>query len=192
MMDNLSSLIPVVGPVIAAAIAGMIAFVVSVLAKENKTSEFRQAWIEGLRSDVAELLGEFNTLEISLGIATHGTNASSEAKLKASKFLQDNRKEYGKVDALCNRVILRLNPTEHAKLIINLRALEGSVGKGGDHSLQLCKQLLEEFSLVLKTEWARVKSGEPVFKKMKYAAFIVTILAVILIIALVITAIRLS
>jgi hypothetical protein len=54
-MSASSSLLTVIGPVIAAIITGAIAFLASVLSKEQKTSEFRQAWIDALRNDLAEL-----------------------------------------------------------------------------------------------------------------------------------------
>lgn len=171
-MEKLTSFIPVIGPVVAAALTAAIAFVVSVLAKENKTSEFRQAWIEGLRNDVAELLGDFNTLETSLDIYVGDAETSSECQARYDKFYSDNRSEYAKIDALCNKVILRLNPTEHSALIKKMRILEGSIGKGHAKLHALCRELVDDFALVLKSEWARVKSGEPTFRAMKKVALI--------------------
>lgn len=172
LMEKLTSFIPIVGPVVAAALTAAIAFVVSVLAKENKTSEFRQAWIEGLRNDVAELLGDFNTLEISLAIYIGHTETNNECQIRYDKFYSDNRKEYAKIDALCNKVILRLNPYEHSSLIEKMRVLEGSIGKGITRTHALCRELVDDFSIVLKAEWARVKSGEPTFQAMKKVALI--------------------
>lgn len=171
-MEKMTSVIPIVGPVVAAALTAAIAFVVSVLAKENKTSEFRQAWIEGLRNDVAELLGDFNILEISLAIYVGHSGSNNERRARADKFLSDNRSEYAKLDALCNKVILRLNPSEHLSLIEKMRVLEGSIGKGSKVSHTLCRELVDEFSIVLKTEWGRVKSGEPTFQMTKKVALI--------------------
>ena len=54
-MDFSSLSYPAVGTICAALIAGLISFVVTVLAKDQKISEFRQAWIDALRSDAAEL-----------------------------------------------------------------------------------------------------------------------------------------
>ncbi|WP_395600253.1 hypothetical protein [Pseudomonas sp. B19125] len=166
----MASLIPILGPVVAAALTAAIAFVVSVLAKENKTSEFRQAWIEGLRNDVAELLGDFNMLEIALDIYIGQSKTDVEQLSKVDKFFTDNRGEYAKLDALCNKVVLRLNPTEHVSLIEKMRVLEGSIGKGSKVSHTLCSELVNEFSIVLKSEWDRVKNGEPTFQMTKKVA----------------------
>jgi hypothetical protein len=43
-------------PVIAACVAAALAWLIAVLSKEQKTSEFRQAWIDGLREDIADAL----------------------------------------------------------------------------------------------------------------------------------------
>ncbi len=178
-MEKLVSFIPVIGPVVAAAVTAVIAFVLSVLAKENKISEFRQAWIEGLRNEVSELLGDFNTLEISLRVNTENAPDDPARKVIMDRFLSDNRKEYSKVDALCNKVVLRLNPSEHQHLIDKIRRLEDTVGKGSANSYALSIEMVEAFSKVFKTEWERVKSGEPIFKWMKLAALVCVIALVV-------------
>lgn len=45
-----------VGAVLAATIAGGMSFLGSVFSKDQKTSEFRQAWIDGLRSEISQLI----------------------------------------------------------------------------------------------------------------------------------------
>jgi len=49
-----------IATVVAAVIAGLISVVALTLTKEQKTSEFRQAWIDGLRSDLADYLAAFS------------------------------------------------------------------------------------------------------------------------------------
>lgn len=183
-MEKLTFFIPVLGPIIAAALTAAIAFVVSVLAKENKTSEFRQAWIEGLRSDVAELLGGFNMLEISLDVYIGQEDDKEVIQERYDSFHLENMKEYAKIDALCNKVILRLNPSEHLSLIEKMRVLEGSIGCGSVRTNALCRELVDDFSLVLKAEWDRVKIGEPTFQIMKKVALVGVVVALLVIIAL--------
>lgn len=48
-----------IASVIAAIIAAAVAGVGLVITKENKTSEFRQDWIDGLRNELAELMEYF-------------------------------------------------------------------------------------------------------------------------------------
>lgn len=169
-MDNSSSIFQVIVPLVAAAIAAAIALVVSVLTKENKISEFRQAWIEGLRTDVADLLGEFHVLETACEISLEPFSEVIDRRAAFDKFFVEHKVQYIKVDALCNRIVLRLNPSEHALVISKLTELESSVGSGTDKSLALSLVLVQEFSVILKDEWARVKNGEPIYKDTKRVA----------------------
>jgi hypothetical protein len=42
------------GPIIAATVAGAVSLVSLIISKENKTSEFRQLWIDALRSELSK------------------------------------------------------------------------------------------------------------------------------------------
>jgi hypothetical protein len=53
---------PAIGVVMAAIIAGGISFLVTVLSKDHKTSEFRQAWIDALRDDLSEFVANVDAL----------------------------------------------------------------------------------------------------------------------------------
>lgn len=167
-MELYKSLLPVIGPVLAAMIAGAIAFIVAVLTKENKTSEFRQAWIEAVRNDVAEIVSEMNVLEGL--ISAHRDVVHTERLKKGHEFWKEYRKELAKIDAACSRVILRLNPKEHAGLIEKIHSFENAIGCGMKENARLCNDLVSGFSIVLKTEWTRVKRGELTFRILKWTA----------------------
>lgn|SRR6266446_644807 len=62
-MNIPSSAYPAIGAVMAAIIAAGISFLVTVLAKEQKTSEFRQAWIDALRKDLSEFIATVDNAE---------------------------------------------------------------------------------------------------------------------------------
>jgi hypothetical protein len=49
-----AELIPLLATISAALIAGYFSFVTLINSKEQKTSEFRQNWIDSLRNDIAE------------------------------------------------------------------------------------------------------------------------------------------
>lgn len=174
-MEQIKDFIPIIGPVVAALIAALITFVVTVLSKENKTSEFRQAWIESLRNDVSELLGEFNVLEGVFEVTIDHDLEGKEGQAQINEFWKQHQKEYAKIDSLCNRIALRLNPKEHAALIAKVRELENSIGEGQKISSRLCEGLVHDFSAVFKKEWGRVKDGEVVFRRMKIAAAVVLV-----------------
>lgn len=187
-MEQIKVLIPIIGPVVAALIAALITFVVTVLSKENKTSEIRQAWIESLRNDVSELLGEFNVLEGVYDITIDHELEGKEGQAQINEFWKQHQKEYAKIDSLCNRIVLRLNAEEHVALIAKVRQLEGSIGKGQKVSVRLCEELVHDFAVVFKKEWERVKDGEAVFRRMKFAAVVVLLMGGITIVSLVASA----
>ncbi|WP_236184305.1 hypothetical protein [Pseudomonas juntendi] len=187
-MEQIKVLIPIIGPVVAALIAALITFVVAVLSKENKTSEFRQAWIESLRNDVSELLGEFNVLEGVYDITIDHELEGKEGQAQINEFWKQHHKEYAKIDSLCSRIVLRLNAEEHVALIAKVRKLEGSIGKGQKVSVRLCEELVHDFAVVFKKEWGRVKDGETVFRRMKFAAVVVLLMGGVTIVSLVASA----
>ena len=63
-MDIDVSTIPLapIATVVAALITALIAYINLTLSKEQKTSEFRQAWIDGLRNDLAAFFSSARAL----------------------------------------------------------------------------------------------------------------------------------
>lgn len=46
------------GAVLAAFLTGTVSFISLINSKEQKTSEFRQSWVDNLRNDIADLFRE--------------------------------------------------------------------------------------------------------------------------------------
>ncbi|MFZ6647965.1 hypothetical protein ACO0LO_19730 [Undibacterium sp. TJN25] len=159
-----------VGSIIAAAIAGLVVFISTVLTKEQKTSEFRQVWIDEIRKDVAQYISG-----ISEVVALHKFKMGDQEAYK--KFLDDNFKTIHELQTIEHRIILRLNPKEHEKLVLQVRLFRKKMLKAHQQSdsaeqeEQLTKQLLDSTKEVLSFEWKRVKGGEPTFKRVKWGAF---------------------
>ncbi len=178
-MDIPSPAYAAIGTISAAIIAGGISFISTVLAKDQKTSEFRQAWIDGLRNDIAEL--------ISLFILMTGTVQVMSRQGKTPTEIDDRLAQ--KDDALCKlemvyaRIKLRINPSEHIKILSALSALQTYAGSEQKHDAEvadaLVDDLVKESQLVLKREWKRVKSGELAFKLTKWVSLLVLIGAVV-------------
>lgn len=169
--------IPIIGPITAATLAGAVAYIVSVLSKEQKTSEFRQAWIDGLRSDIAELLAHCTSMALLLSnrrILDHGRD-------EMNAYVLSKEEEQIKINLLNNRIMLRLNPKEHKALIGCLTSFEiidweeEDLVKTFDN---LAAVAIVESQKVLKREWNRVKRGEPVFRCTKWAALVISIAAI--------------
>jgi len=51
-----------IGAVVAALIAGIVSLLGLIISKEQKTSEFRQAWIDALRCDLTAFLTQINAI----------------------------------------------------------------------------------------------------------------------------------
>jgi len=160
--------------VIVAVIAVFVSFIGLIITKEQKTSEFRQKWIDEIRSDIASLMGclsEFSTNWLVLG--------NQEYIEARKKFLTDNISLINEIHVLFYRIELRLNPNKDEKLIQVLKDI-GSMIKSPNKMNQdsMFNDLTEKLNLqshdMLKKEWDRVKNGEPFFVAVKYLLGIVT------------------
>ena len=148
------------GAIIAALIAGFIAFIGMVITKENKVSEFRQEWIKELRELIARLFYLYGFIR-----------ADSELTSKEKK---EKNNEINEVIASIN---LHLNhgnksPSEE-KLQSAIFALNGGVESGVTKMTPYFDELLKCSHLVLKEEWERVKKGEKSYVLIKDILFII-------------------
>lgn len=179
-MDIPSTAYPALGSVIAALVAGAVGFVSTVLSKEQKTSEFRQAWVDALRTDISDVIGFIEGFSGFLHYkeARHGTK-------EMQKFLNDSSKEITKAIATYYRIRLRLNPKEHKALIDALEtALSVLSGKVPYRDREAISKTVEavanESQAVLKKEWRRVKRGETPFFITKYVSLALLVASAIL------------
>jgi hypothetical protein len=174
-MPQSSSLVPVLGPVLAAIIAGAVAFLASVLSKELKTSEFRQAWIDGLRDDLSDLISIHFLLQDVLATEIRGRRSVE----RLQEVLREKQKEFERMEAAAARIRLRLNPQEHQVLLAAVQRLaepspalrEGDVSESDSRG----ETVIRESQKVLKAEWKRVKRGEPIFVATKWASLLLVI-----------------
>lgn len=142
----------------AAGIAATVSLVVSVLSKEQKTSEFRQQWIDALRIDVAEWLAEVALL-YHLGSALEKLDSAAN-----ERAIEQRWANLVKARMLAARIELRLNPVEHSKMLLAINALRDT--PISTDRLLIEKRVLAvttESKVILKAEWDRVKHGEPGF-----------------------------
>ena len=166
-----------VGSIIAAIIGGLVVFISAVLSKEQKTSEFRQAWIDELRKDVSQYMS--GATEVA------ALNYAKKQTGDQVKFLEDNFALIHELQSIEHRILLRLNPTEHADLIEKIKSYRKKIiaayadGSAGKVEPELADALLETTGRVLKYEWARVKSGENTFRIIKVLAVTVAALGVL-------------
>ncbi|WP_122221721.1 hypothetical protein [Pseudomonas syringae group genomosp. 3] len=146
-------LAPAVATLIAGALAATVSLVASILAKDQKTSEFRQSWIEGLRNDVSQLIAHH---DVSWNLSEI---VRKKPKEEVQKYILDHQKEWLEISMLESRIRLRLNPREHQGIIGLLDEESDNVKSKAEHK-EFIRRLSAETQTVLKIEWDRVKLGE--------------------------------
>lgn len=163
--------IAAIATIIAALIAAAISFVNLTLTKEQKTSEFRQAWIDALRQDLATFFATARTFARANQELQHfGVGAQGGAPLSfTEQKISDLRYQIAETRY---RIQLRLNPKEpdHVEL---LRLMQAAIEKqqsalstpnATDVVLLAVDRAAEFAPKILKTEWERVKQGELAFR----------------------------
>lgn len=166
------------GAIIAALVTGLISFIITVLSKEQKTSEFRQAWIDALREDLAEyaalcvILSEHVDMQL---------NASTGETTIPKQFFDDRFTDIKQAEATRIRILLRLNPGEYT-MLRNLvdgiyNNLAGNVKSDPDSALRLMSDFTDEAQRVLKLEWDRVKRGELIYRATKWLSLFLAVAA---------------
>ena len=159
-----------VGLIVAAIIAGAVAFFSLIITKEQSVSEFRQQWIDELRNDIAIIVG--------LVYRIHGESISKDQD--DPKILWGRLKRYfTRFNRVIARIRLRLNPHEDRKeekqatkdvlkALDELEAIFGSEEPQYDRLPRLSKKLVTDAQVILKQNWNRVRAGEPIYQGTKW------------------------
>jgi hypothetical protein len=160
-----------IATLVASLIAAAISFVTLTLTKEQKTSEFRQAWIDGLREELAGFLAAARAFARAVEVLnTFGPEYKEKTSLRISdEKIGDLR--YQAAETLC-RIQLRLNSNEpeHQELLRLLRRAITeqnamlSERTGIEETMKAIERATECAQPVLKKEWERVKRGELPFR----------------------------
>jgi len=158
--------------IVAAVVAGFVAFLSLIISKEQTVSNFRQQWIDDLRKDVAEIAALVSGIYLEW-LAKRGqdqTQLWERVKTDLTGLIE-----------LMARVRLRLNPDEKRKTegpatraVLSALAEIESVFDGGHEFRKLnsfLTRLTEGTQVILKENGKRVRSGEPVYKTTKWATF---------------------
>lgn len=155
-------------PLIGAVIAAATSLVVSILSKDQKTSEFRQAWIDAFREDAANLAGHWSTIIAAL-------DAKKAANEDTKLFLASLHSDITNIEVRIARMRLRLNPKEHAHLIRLLQGMASSTPRTRAEMDHAIEAVVLEVQKVLRIEWKRVKRGEWSFRMLKLVSLIAII-----------------
>lgn len=169
------------GPIIAAMIAGFIAFIGMIITKENKVSEFRQAWINEFREEVSYLIEAYrkwvlNEKHYSNHLAINHSTLTSDILIKnyterSRQLMEVESQSVGEIERYIGRVKLRLNsdPTRRSKHEAEVEKLLDKLmlTKDISESEKLSKDIYHNTSCILNTEWKVVKRGESAYVQAK-------------------------
>lgn len=176
------------GAIVAALVTGIFSFVSLINQKEGKISEFRQAWIDAIRDDLAIF---FSCIE---KMSTAWQLVELEEKEKEKKFHGNDW--INRYHSLINddilrftethqRILMRLNKSEHIELIDELRQARNYISdtKVMFNKAELRRRtdkILDISQNILKTEWEKVKAGEKSYRRAKIVTVVMVSIILIL------------
>ncbi len=167
-----------IGAVGAAVIAGLVSLLGLIIGKEQKVSEFRQVWINDLRSALISYLVHINAISDSLS-------------LKAAKKPYDNDvllESYKRLNEASHGISFRINPEEMpAKNLLGaMSEFEALSQRNEDLTPEKIKQAEAKFvsatQVLLKKEWVRVRTGEPTYVVARWVTLAATALMIFLLV----------
>ncbi|MGA8215601.1 MAG: hypothetical protein WB799_18530 [Candidatus Sulfotelmatobacter sp.] len=164
------------GLIVAAIIAGVVAFLSLIISKEQSVSEFRQQWIDALRKDIAIVVGRVIAIQ-GESLAKHKEDWTGFHRVIVRIRLRLNPNEAGKKEGPATKAVLAT--------LVKLESMFASASvKTHFHELDdLVKTLVDNSQVILKENWDRVRSGETTYQITKWTALVFTIAFIVLSIA---------
>lgn len=184
-----------IGVVTAATIAGLFSLVSLIISKENKVTEFRQAWIDAQRNDISEVLALAISLEIS-PLEKRADNLAAFDRCFARILLRDNPLGSVSRDYRWNSGFRLRKPTRNSwtfwkfikqkdkplpwstvtSSIGHLRAELFKAKIDGESVDRYKRSIVVVSRRLLKSEWDIVKDGEKWFTLTRYSigSFVIT------------------
>jgi hypothetical protein len=190
-LEALNPLFEAVGLSIAALIAGWFSLLSIILSKEKAISEFRQKWINGLRSEISALIAHAMQIQgyivLTKPFPKNGP-PSQEDKDQLANFLEKTRDDHIGLNRASKLVKLRLNPRdpepESGEILEHLKELNRlfDAPRNPEFATQvdpITEQIADSAQRLLKKEWERVKQGEKTFRNAKRASFAIVALIIL-------------
>lgn len=169
------------GAMVVALIAGSFSLLNLVISKDQKVSEFRQEWIDAFRREISELTAA--VFHIRWYLAVHGSEGEqADEKTKLSTVAASLRESHETYSKTVTLLLLRINPSEkdrakaemNSEFLATLQTLMDAFNENNfSQATELCTILRKKAAPILKSEWERVKRGEPGFRTSKFFAIAV-------------------
>jgi len=195
---DLTSLPPTVfvafGVITAALLTGFFSIMNMVSTKENKVSEFRLSWIDGLRNEIAEYTSaaqEIYRARNPTKFSGEPFHTDAEKHNLEIEFYKETKEAYARAIENLSKIQLRLNP-EHirekpegaeAKLMEAVLKARRLRNKDFKEVLQCCEEIRTAAAPILKNTWDLVKRGEPRYRIIRTTSLFTILLGFYAIIA---------
>lgn len=181
-MQLFIALIAALGVISAALIAGFFSYSNIISSKENKVSEFRLSWINGLREEIANYtsgvqdLARLQALISGMKPEDKSNASTEERRIQAYTLRKD---AFDRVVTNLSKIQLRLNPekvandpdSDEAKLLLAVRASRDLLkSEKFKEAIASCTDIRDKAAPILKSTWVTVRDGELAYNKTKKAA----------------------
>ncbi|QPF71463.1 hypothetical protein G8A07_00020 [Roseateles sp. DAIF2] len=162
------------GALLVALITGFFSFLNMVSSKENKVSEFRLAWIDGLREEIA-----IYTVAVQELLRLEQARVAEDISASNLSWLDSSRDAYGQAIGSLTRIQLRLNPKHlvdnssapEAVLISTIRESRERFNEGDfEAAIRSCENIRHAAAPLLKATWDQVKLGEVGYRRVRRLA----------------------
>jgi hypothetical protein len=165
------------GAIVASFITGIFAFTSMLTSKDQKTSEFRQDWINSVRKEIS-------IFTCSVADYTSHRLHKGDNNDAWDKFLNENIDLTNQITRSYNSLRLYLNKVDDAPIVKVIDDLYKYAALGDlNYSVEdVTKKENELISLIqdmLKTEWQRVKRGEVSYRMMKWGGLALIIIPLV-------------
>jgi hypothetical protein len=176
------------GAIMASVITGAFSYLSLITSKEQKVSEFREAWINSLRKSISEYIAAISHLAL---LYMHNGKSGKEIHSQV-EMAEKSTEVYQKVSTTYNDIIFRINKNEKSpelhdmnKKFLSALSDTREIYNNQDYGsvVASCERVRDAAIPILKGEWKRVKAGEPAFRIAR--ALSLTILIVSFMIALI-------
>jgi hypothetical protein len=164
-----------VGAVGTAVIAGLVSVLGLIISKEQKVSEFRQAWIDELRKCLVSYLVNINAIVDAVRLKKVG-NGNDTTDLATS---------YKALNEASHGITLRVNENEKPakRLLKTMHEFEALAKDNAnltpENILAVETRFLNHSKRLLKFEWKRVKRGEKTFIWTKWIVVVITAVMIV-------------
>lgn len=165
-----------IGAIGAALIGALISLVGLIISKETKVSEFRQAWIDALRTELSDYLVSVNAV----------IDAKCLLFKTANERFDTLQTYFSNLNQAYYLIALRLNSDEIlAKRLqacmLEISKLAKDKGNANEAEFEAARvNFIVVANQLLKDEWRRVKVGEPVYRVTRYFSGLIVLLLIFL------------